>query len=54
MEIRMEFFIPGASSPEQRDSVYEAVKKHLTQELGAELSARKIQALHYVHDGENC
>lgn len=49
----MEFFIPGASSPEQRDSVYEAVKKHLTQKLGAELSARKIQALHYVHDGEN-
>lgn len=49
----MKFFIPGAASDVERERVYEAVKMHLAQELGASLSNRRIRSLQYVHNGKN-
>lgn len=48
----MQFFIPAANSVEERDRVYEAVKKHLTNEVGAKFSSRQIYSLNYVHNGK--
>lgn len=46
----MEFFIPAVNSTCERDRVYEAIKRHLTDELGADFAARRIRTLHYTHN----
>lgn len=49
----MKFFLPHATDEAQAESVYDAVRKFLTQEMGAECSPRRIRLLEYVHDGKH-
>jgi hypothetical protein len=48
----MKFHIPAADSPEQEARVYDSIKKHLGQELGAQFSDRRIRTLWWHHDGK--
>ncbi len=48
----MKFFIPGADSPESEQKVYEAIKLHLGEGLGANFSDRRIRILQWRHDGK--
>jgi hypothetical protein len=49
----MKFFIPAAASEVEAEGVYGAVKAHLAQERGANVSPRRIRSLQYVHNGKN-
>lgn len=49
----MQFFIPGADSPELAESVYACTKEFLKKELGAELSHIRICSLSWGQDGKN-
>lgn len=49
----MKFFIPSAATELEAERVYGAIKTHLAQELGADLSPRRVCSLKYVHNGKN-
>jgi hypothetical protein len=49
----MKFFIPYAKDKEQEQNVYDATRKFLSEELGAEFTDRKIFSLRYHHDGKS-
>jgi hypothetical protein len=46
----MEFFIPAATSDQQRDEVYDAIRKHVGDFAG--LSQRRIRLLEWRHEGK--
>ena len=48
----MKFFIHAAKDKEEEQSVYSAIKEFLGKELDARFDDRKVQKLHYVHDGK--
>ena len=48
----MKFFIPAAEDEKQKQSVYNAIKQFLGEELGAKFDDRKIFKLQYIHDGK--
>jgi hypothetical protein len=45
------FFIPAADSPEQAQKVYDSIKQHLGDGLGAAFSNRRVARLRWRHDG---
>lgn len=49
----MKFFIPAAKDKDQEDRVYNSIKQFLKDELGANMSERKIFSLSYKHNGNN-
>ena len=49
----MKFFIPAAKDAEQERSVYGGIKKFLGEELGAEISERKVRCLRWHHEGKS-
>jgi len=49
----MQFFIPAATTDQQRDEVYASIKKHLGENLCADFSARRIRVLQWVHAGKH-
>jgi hypothetical protein len=49
----MKFFIPATATEHEAERVYGAVKAHLAQELGADVSPRRIRSLQYAHNGKN-
>jgi hypothetical protein len=48
----MKFFIPGAVSSESEKNVYDVIKSHLGQNLGATFSDRHIRILQWRHEGK--
>jgi hypothetical protein len=49
----MKFFIPAAATENEAERVYGAIKAYLAQELGADVSPRRIRSLQYVHNRKN-
>ena len=47
----MLFFIPAAKDENQKQAVYQAIKKSVTSFAPGIISARKIFSLSYMHDG---
>ena len=48
----MKFWVPAADTQEQETQVYDAIKSHLKDGLGAEFSDRKIQKIDWTHEGK--
>lgn len=48
----MKFFIPAADSATSEQKMYEAIKLHLGEGLGAKFSERRIRILQWRHDGK--
>ncbi len=49
----MKFFIPAAKDKDQEGHVYDSIKQFLKDELGANMSERKIFSLSYTRNGNN-
>lgn len=49
----MKFFIPHAKNKNEEQSVYESIKKFLSEELGAKFSNRRIFSIGYLHNGKD-
>ena len=49
----MRFFIPFAKDEDQERSVYDGIRKFLSQELGAVFTDRRVFSLRYHHDGKH-
>lgn len=49
----MKFFLPAAPTAIEAERNYGAIKAHLAQELGADVSPRRVRSLQYVHNGKN-
>jgi hypothetical protein len=47
----MKFFVPKFNDPVEADELYGSVKKNLETVLPAVLSARRVHAIHYNHNG---
>jgi len=48
---RTEFFIPAARNARRAESFYESIKKFAKQTTGGDVTARRIFAIAYEHDG---
>jgi hypothetical protein len=46
------FFIPAANDENQRDKVYDGIKKWATECTGWKIEDKKIYSLRYIHDGK--
>jgi hypothetical protein len=53
MEVVMKFFVPAAKDAKQTEEVWGATKKFAEQNLGWEISDRRVLSIEYVHDGQN-
>lgn len=48
----MKFFIPAANDDAQAESVYEAIRKFNSEQMGATIGPQRIYSVTGVHDGK--
>jgi len=49
----VKFFVPSAKDKEQEQRFYDAMKKFVKDQLGWDITDRKIFSVRYTHDGKN-